>query len=823
MKSFAHLHVHSQYSILDGMASVTDLVDKAVADGMPGMALTDHGNMLGIKYFIDYVANINKQREEENLELFKPVIGCEMYVTDDALGNHGIFNTGNHLTVLAKDFKGYQNLIYLVSLSWALGFRFRPQINKRQLKEHHEGLIVCSGCLGGEVPKLILSGEMDKAEQSILWFKEVFGDDYYLEIQRNKVKSSDSNQDVISAQQKVEEALIAIGDKHNIKVVATNDVHFLNEEDAEAHDRLICIATGQSVNAPQYFSYTKQEWLMSSAEMKALFADLPQCLQNTMEILNKVEMFSINHKPALPVVSLPDGIKNADEYLQSLTYEGATIRWGGTLTPEQNCRLEEELNFIKQRGFSEYFILLHDLVCAARERGVLVGPGRGSAAGSAVCYCLGITQVDPIEYNLLFERFLNPESPLYPDIDLDMDNNGREEVISYLFEKYGRDKVARIITLENMSVREAIKNVAQTEDLLLQEGAQLAETVISRLRQDNGWHHRISLKDIEKYQDIVNNSDIRVRNILKYARQLENAICGIGLHACGLAIGKDAISNYAPLCLVYDKDNNRQIIATQYDGTKIEDTGLIKLDLLGLNTLSIIRETLETIKINRGIEVNINRIPLDDPKTYRLYSEGRTLGTFLFESEGMQKYLRELQPTVFEDLIAINALYRPGPLDFIPEFIARKHGRKPITYAIPVMEKVLKETYGVTVYQEQIMLLSRLLANFTPAQSDMLRKAMGKKMIARINELKALFLAGGQKNGHDPKMLKKIWADWEKSAPYAFNKSHATCYTLMAYQTAWLKANYPHEYMDAVLNHARGEEEKYANLLKECEAMEIKL
>lgn len=822
MKSFAHLHVHSQYSILDGMASVADLVDKAVADGMPGMALTDHCNMMGIKYFIDYVARINRKREVDNLEPFKPVIGCEMNVTDDAINNHRIFNTGRHLTVLAKDLKGYRNLIKLVSLSQTESFHFRPKINKQQLKEYAEGLIVCSGCLGGEVPKYILSGEMDKAEQAILWFKEVFGDDYYLEIQRHKGKPNNSRHEVYPAQQKVEQALIALGQKHDIKVVATNDVHFLNEEDAEAHDCLICIATGQSVYDPKHISYTKQEWLKTTAEMNELFSDVPECLENTLEILNKIESFSINHKPDLPIVSLPDGVNNTNEYLRRLTYEGAANRWGETLTSEQSCRLEEELNVIKHSGFSEYFLILHDLVSAARERVVMVGPGRGSAASSAVCYCLGITQVDPIENNLLFERFLNPEHPLFPDIDLDLDNKGREEVISYLYEKYGRDKVARIVSFGNLSVCESINKVAQTEGLSLSEGEQLAEAVISRLRQGNGWYQRMSLKDVAKYHDIIEHSDIRVQNTLNYARQLENTIYSIGLHACGLVIGKEAISDYAPLCLVHDKENDKLIIATQYDGYKVEDTGLVKLDLLGLNTLSIIKETLEAIKINSGIEVNINNIPLDDPKTYQLYSEGRTVGTFLFESEGMQRYLCELQPSSFDDLIAINALYRPGPLDLIPEFIARKHGREPILFDIPVMEKYLKGTYGVTVYQEQVMKLSQVLANFTTGESDMLRKAMCKKHIEKMAEFKSKFIEGGQRNGHNPEILKKIWDGWSKYATYLFNKSHATCYTLIAFQTAWLKANYPKEYLTVVLNHTQDDEERQSKILKECETMGIK-
>lgn len=823
MKPFAHLHVHSEYSIFDGLASIKDLVNKAIADGTPGMALTDHGNMMGVKYFIDYVTRINKEREKDNLEPFKPIIGCEMNVTDDAMVKHSFLNSGSHLTVLAKDIKGYHNLISLVSQWCTQGLRFRPQINKQQLKDHSGGLIVCSGCLGGEVAKLILSGETDKAEQAILWFKEVFGDDYYLEIQRHKASSGNSNHDVYSAQQKVEKLLIELGRKHDIKVVATNDVHFLNKEDAEAHDRLICIATGQSVNDPEHIAYTKQEWLKSTAEMNELFADVPECLENSLEILNKVKIFSINRKTELPNVPLPDGVENANDYLRSLTYEGACNRWGETLTPVQKSRLENELNFIEQSGFSKYFLILHDLVCAAGELGIIVGPGRGSAAGSAVCYCLGITQVDPIEFNLLFERFINPEHPMYPGIDLDLDNEGRNKAIAYLTEKYGRDKVAGIIALRNMSARESIKEVAKAEGLSSSEGSRLAETVMSRLRQGNGWYNRISLNDIDKYQDIIEHPDASVRNTLKYARQLENTVCGYGLHACGLVIGKDAVSKYAPLCMVREEHKDHSVIATQYDGYNVEDVGLLRLDLLGLNTLSVIKEALDAIKSNSGIEVDVNNIPIDDPKTYQLYSEGRTLGTFLFESEGMQKYLRLLRPQKFDELIALNALYRPGPLDLIPTYIRRKRGLEPIAYDIPLMEKYLSDTYGVLVYQEQMMQLSQALANFTPDESDTLRKAIAKKQVDKMTELKSKFIEGGHQNGHDQKCLKKIWDDWNKFATYLFNKSHATCYTLIAYQTAWLKTNYPKEYLTVVLNHIQDDEEKYAELLNECEAMEIKL
>lgn len=811
MIPFVHLHVHSQYSILDGLASIKDLVDKAVAYGMPGMAITDHANMMGIKDFIDYVAKINKIRDDNHLKPFIPIAGCEMYVLDD----YGIFNLGCPLTVLAKNSKGYKNLIRLVSLSWTEGFATRPKVTKQQLKEHSEGLIICSGCLEGEVPALISVAEINKAEHAVLWFKEVFGNDFYLEIQRYKTNSGYLEHDVYCHQQRIEKTLLDLGNKHNIKVVATNDVHFLNEEDADAHDHLICIATDKSVNAPRHTPYSGQEWLKSTAEMNELFADIPQCLQNTMEILNKVDLFSIDSTPDLPAI-LPNGVENEDDYLYQLVYEGAYRRWGKTLTSEQKFRLENELNLIKEIGSSKYFIILHDLVCAACEKGVLLGPGRGASASLAVCYCLGITQVDPLKFNLLLERFLNRERLSLPDIDLDLDEEGRDKMISYLVDKYGEDKVAGIIKFDKLSGYKAILSVAQTEGLSMSAGMYLAKNVVSRLRQGNEWYSQISLKDTEKYTDLISDTDVRVRNTLKYAGLLEDTICGTEVHACGVVIGKDAINNYAPLCIAYDKHADKHIIATQYSGAEIEDTGLIKLDLVGLKALSIIKETLDAIKNNYGIEVDINNIPLNDPKTYQLYSEGRTSGTFLFDYEGMQQYLKQLRPQKFDELIALNVLYRPGPLEYIPEYIKRKNVCEPVTYSIPQMGKYLDETYGVLVYQEQLRLLSQLLANFTPMESDTLRKVMSKKQTEKLAVLKSKFMDGGRLNGYDPKVLDEIWSDWEELAPYTFNKSHAVCYTLIAYQTAWLKVNYPKEFLTVVLNHTANDEKRHSKLLKEC-------
>lgn len=820
MQQFVHLHIHSQYSIMDGLADVKELVDKAIADGMPGMAITDHGNMMGIKEFCDYVSRINKRRADEDLAPFKPIIGCEVYVADDDTEKRFHLNGGNHLTLLAKNLMGYRNLLWLVSKSWTEGFFIHPRITKQQLKEHSDGLIACSGCMGGEVPRLILADNLVEAERIALWHKEVFGEDYYFELQRHKATTLNVNQEVYPIQQKVNMALLELAHKHNIKVVATNNVHFVNAEDAETHDRLICIATGQCVNDKQRMLYTKQEWLKSTAEMNELFADVPQALANTVEILDKVELYSIDHKPALPVFPFPEGFASEDDYLRHLAYEGAHRRWGDNLTTEQQTRLNFELETIKNIEASNYFLIIQDLISAAISRGAIVGPGRGSAAGSAVCYCLGITQVDPFKFNLLFERFINPERPIYPDIDIDFDNEGREIVISYLKEKYGKDNVANIVTLNNMSVQRVIKDVAKVEGLSIAQAYKLSTDVVSYLRGKNDWYYcRLSLKDVKKVKDIIDNPDSIIKNTFRYAKQLEGVLCGTGIHACGIVLSPDAVQNWAPLRVVSDGETGEPIVVTQYDGRNVEDTGLVKFDFLGLKTLSIIKETLRNIYLNHGIEIDINNIPLDDAKTLDLYKDGRTVGTFQFDTPGMRKYLLELQPQKFEDLTALNALYRPGTLEFIPEFIERKRGLTPITYDIPGMEKYLKDTYGVLVYQEQIMQLSQMIANFTPGESDTLRKALGKRHMEKLSILKTKFLAEGQANGYESSTLEKNWTEWERFASYAFNKSHATCYTLIGYQTAWLKANYPKEYMSALLNNFHDDEEKYSRYTEEFEEM----
>lgn len=859
MQPFVHLHVHSQYSVLDGQASVKALVDKAIANGMRGIALTDHGNMFGIKELTDYVNKKNKDVDGEikNLKktieelksadavdqealskaetalkeaeskIFTPIIGCEMYVADnDMTDRSNKKDIGRHLIVLAKNQHGYHNLIKLVSNAWTDGYYYHPRTDKKQLEKYHEDLIVCSACLGGEVPKLITAGHIEEAEKSILWFKKVFGEDYYLELQRHKATVARANQEAYPLQQEVNKVLIEMSKKHNIKLVCTNDVHFVNEEDAEAHDRLICVSTGTFLDDDKRMLYTKQEWMKTQEEMNELFADVPEALSNTQEVLGKVERYSIEHGPILPNFPLPEGFTDNNDYLRHLVLVGAEKRWGKNLTDEQKERIDFELETIKNMGFPGYFLIVQDFIGAAREIGVSVGPGRGSAAGSAVAYCLGITQIDPIKYDLLFERFLNPDRISLPDIDIDFDDDGRADVLRYVTEKYGAEKVAHIITYGTMAAKSAIKDVARVSRLPLSESDRLTKMIPDKLPEVDGKATKINLKNCYQYvpelQHELNYGEPIVRETLKYALALEGNVRNTGVHACGVIIGRDDITDWVPVATATDKDGEK-VLVTQYEGSVIESTGLIKMDFLGLKTLSIIKEALLNIKERWGKDVDIDHIPLDDPKTYELYCEGRTTGTFQFESTGMQKYLRELHPSTFEDLIAMNALYRPGPMDYIPQFIARKKGIEPIEYDIPVMEKYLKDTYGVTVYQEQVMLLSRLLANFTRGQSDGLRKAMGKKIFAKLAELKPLFINGGKSNGYDEKVLEKIWSDWEKFASYAFNKSHATCYSWVAFQTAYLKANYPPEYMAAVLSRNLNDITKMTKFMDECKAMKVKV
>ena len=875
MEPFVHLHVHSQYSILDGQASINGLVDKAIADGMPGIALTDHGVMYGVKEMFNYVNIKNGERRKQGLPEFKPIFGCEMYVTENGLETRLTGDKGNHLVVLAKNKQGYKNLCKLVSKAWTKGFYYHPRTDKNELFAYRDGLIVCSACLGGEIPKLIIKGEIDKVEESLAWYKSTFGDDYYLELQRHKATVQNANHETYPLQERVNEKLIELSEKFGIKLIATNDVHFVNEEDAEAHDRLICVSTNKYVSEFNRMFYSKQEWLKTTEEMTRLFSDIPEALSNTLEVLGKVESYSIDHGPIMPNFEIPEDfgteeeyrrritkqelfneftrnengevvmseedaenkisklggydklyrIKFEADYLKKLAYDGAKKRYGDPLPHEIDERINFELHIMKTMGFPGYFLIVQDFINVAKHQlGVSVGPGRGSAAGSCVAYCLGITQIDPVKYDLLFERFLNPDRISLPDIDIDFDDDGRADVLRYVTEKYGEEKVAHIITFGTMATKLALKDVARVEQLPLAESDRLAKLVPSHMPEVNGKELKINLKNcyehLPAFQNELKSSNPLIVETLQYALQLEGNVRNTGVHACGVIICRDDITDWVPVSTATDKEEGR-LLVTQYEGKIIEETGLIKMDFLGLKTLSIIKDAVKNIKLTRGIDIDIDNIPIDDPETYKLYCQGRTFGTFQFESAGMQKYLRELQPSTFEDLIAMNALYRPGPMDYIPEFIARKQGKKEISYDIPIMERYLKDTYGVTVYQEQVMLLSRLLANFTRGESDTLRKAMGKKMIDKMNHLKGKFLKGGMANGHDQEVLEKIWADWESFARYAFNKSHATCYSWIAYQTAWLKANYTPEYMAAVLSRNSADISKLRGFMDECKAMKI--
>lgn len=955
MQDFVHLHVHTQYSILDGQASVSRLVDKAMKDGMRGMAITDHGNMMAIKEFFNYTTKKNsgtnadikmwkkriallengedaalkewvdgqkkKQKEADELRrraeandepipaeanfvpeaqpefppiadqlatarvelvaarkrLFKPIFGCEMYVAPRRLDQMEKEKDGRryHLIVLAKNETGYHNLVKLVSKSWTDGFYVRPRTDRFELEAHSEGLIVCSACIAGEVPRKILSGDLEGAEEAVQWYKRVFGDNYYLELQRHEVKDPNqrANRETFPLQQRANAQLIELARKYDVKLVCTNDCHFVEQEDAEAHDRLICLSTNRDLDDPKRMLYSKQEWFKTRAEMNEVFADVPEALANTCDICDQVEFYSIDHAPIMPNFAIPEEFgteegyrkKYTDEdlfeeftrdengnvvlsredaeqkvkklggcdklyrlkleadYLAELTYIGAAKLYGDPLPEHVRERINFELHVMKTMGFPGYFLIVQDFINAARTQlGVSVGPGRGSAAGSAVAYCLGITKIDPIQYDLLFERFLNPDRISLPDIDVDFDDDGRGEVLRWVTEKYGQEKVAHIITYGTMATKLAIKDVARVQKLPLSESDRLAKLVPDKI-PDKKLNLPNAIAYVPELQAAEASPDPLVRDTLKYAKMLEGNVRGTGVHACGTIICRDDITDWVPVSTADDKETGEKMLVTQYEGSVIEDTGLIKMDFLGLKTLSIIKEAVENVRLHRGLSLDIDKISIKDPATYKLYCDGRTIGTFQFESAGMQKYLRELQPGTFEDLIAMNALYRPGPMDYIPDFIDRKWGRKPIEYDIPIMEKYLKDTYGITVYQEQVMLLSRLLADFTRGESDALRKAMGKKLRDKLDHMKPKFIAGGQKNGHDAKVLEKIWADWEKFASYAFNKSHATCYSWVAYQTAFLKANYPAEYMAAVMSRSLSDITTITKLMDECKSMGIKV
>ena len=883
MEDFVHLHVHTHYSILDGQSKVPYLVDKAIKNGMRGMALTDHGVMYGIKELADYCASVNKKRKAEGLEPFKPIFGCEMYVAhhhkEDRNKEAGD-GSGYHLIVLAKNYQGYKNLTQLVSRSWVDGYYYRPRTDRDDLEKYHEGLIVCSACLGGEIPQKIMKGDISAAREAVEWYHRLFGDDFYLELQRHEVTDPTlrANREVFPWQQKVNQVLQSFSKEYGIKLICTNDCHFEDKETAEAHDHLLCLSTGKDLDDPSRMVYTKQEWFKTREEMNVVFADIPEALRNTTEILDKVELYSIDHGPIMPCFPIPESfgteeqwrkkfteeelfheftsdengenpmpadkakdvierlggydkiyrIKFEADYLAKLAYDGARKCYGDPVPENVKEHINFEVHVMKTMGFPGYFLIVQDFISAAREElGVWVGPGRGSAAGSVVAYCLGITKIDPLKYDLLFERFLNPDRVNLPDIDTDFDDDGRGKVLRWVMDKYGVENCAHIITYSSMAMRNSIADVARVEKLPLERANALKKAIPERLPDGpDGKARKMNLNNavacVPELREAEVSADIRERNTIKYAKMLEGTVRGTGIHACGFIISRDPISNWVPISTADDPDfPELKCAVTQYDGHVIESTGLIKMDFLGLKTLSELKEACKVVKQTVGVDIDIENIPIDDELTYKLYQEGRTTGTFQFESPGMQNNLKKLHPTVFEDLIAMNALYRPGPMDYIPEFIRRKHDPSLVTYDIPCMEKYLKDTYGITVYQEQVMLLSRQLANLTRGQSDALRKAMGKKKKDIVDQMKPLFIAGGEKNGHDAKILEKIWSDWEKFASYAFNKSHATCYSWVAYQTAYLKAHYPAEYMAALMTRRFSDIGEITKLMEECKSMGI--
>lgn len=907
MIDFTHLHVHSHYSILDGMSSIDDLVNKVKNSKMRAIALTDHGTMYGIKEFFNKVNKVNKEIDDPASKI-KAILGVETYV---AQRSYKINNKSNerkkediggwHLILLAKNLIGYKNLCKLMSEAYINGFYNRPRIDKELLEKYHEGIIVSSACLGGEIPQKLLGSaakdvdaddnvdmgnednikisneNFSRAEDAVKWFKSIFKDDFYLEIQRHKTNEEGGNTNVYKLQTIVNTAILELAKKTNTKVIATNDVHFVEESHADAHDRLICLSTGKDLNDPKRMRYTKQEWLKTPEEMLAIFSDIPEVLQNTMEIVDKVEIFDINNSYIMPEFEIPKDFATIDEYrtkyseedlkkefvtdegeeryskladgeyekilrikleadyLTKLTLEGAKERYGYPFSDNVEKRLNEELKIVKCMGYPGYFLIVQDLINEARKIGVLVGPGRGSAAGSVIAYCLKITNIDPFPYGLLFERFLNPDRISMPDIDIDFDDVGRGKILNWVTDKYGKERVAHIVTYGTMAAKSSIKDIARVHKLPLPESDRLSKLVPNKfevldkngeiIKDEKGKPLKLNLKNCYKYlpefKAELKSDNPLIVSTLKYAEMLEGTVRQVGVHACGIIIGAEDLSNTVPLSTSKDKETGEDIIVTQYEGTIMEDIGLIKMDFLGLKNLSIIDAALKNIKKHCNLDIDIEKIPIDDTKTYELFGEGNTIGTFQFESDGMRKYLRDLKPSKFEDLIAMNALYRPGPMDKIPDYIERKYGRQKIDYPFPEMEEYLKDTYGITVYQEQVMLLSRLLAGFTRGKSDELRKIMGKKDASKFPPLREAFIKGATDKGYNKKILEKIWEDWEKFGSYAFNKSHATCYSLIAYQTAYLKANYPSEYVAALLTNNLDDIKEVTKLMDEAKRMGI--
>ena len=857
--SFVHLHVHTQYSILDGQSAIGDLFARAKELEMPALAITDHGNMYGVKEFL----KVAKKFPE-----VKPIIGCEIYVTKHY--DHKLKDKDHrgyyHLILLAKDYNGYKNLMKIVSTGHIEGKYYeKPRVSHEIVEKYSEGLVCCSACIAGEIPRAIIAGDMKGAEEAIMWHKKVFGDDFYLEVQQHKTEIPGQSQEVYEHQMVANEGIFLLAEKTGTKVVATNDVHFVRKEDGPAHDRLICLTTNTFVDEPDRMRYTQQEYLKTEEEMLDMFYKHPETLANTLEVAEKIQSYKVDKDPILPKFDLPEefmadidryleeykGIidegrcdKNGNErgeefcnsvaYLCHLTYKGAHWRYGDELSDVQAERIEFELKTICKMGFPDYFLIVQDFIAAARSEGISVGPGRGSAAGSAVAYCLKITNIDPIKYDLLFERFLNPDRINMPDVDIDFDDDGRYRVFQYIEEKYGKEQISHVITYGTMAAKSAIKDVARVSRMSIDESNRLTKMVPDKPFEatvvEDGKkvtkEFKPKLANCLKYgelKDELENGNEQTKEVLTYAGKLEGCIRQTGVHACAMIIGRSNLTEYIPISIANDKLTGEEVWVSQYDGHYIEEVGMLKMDFLGLRTLSIIKECQANIKKRHGIEFDIEKIDIEDPLTYELYSRGDTTSVFQFESPGMKEWLIKLQPTRFEDLIAMNALYRPGPMDYIPDFVERKQGRQPIEYDLPEMEETLQDTYGITVYQEQVMLLSRKLADFTRGQADTLRKAMGKKLKDVLDSLKGLFIEGGTKNGHPQDMLEKIWADWEKFASYAFNKSHATCYAWVSYQTGWLKAHYPAEFQAANLTKNLSNMDEIKKIMDDCKKNGIKV
>ena len=878
--SFVHLHVHTQYSILDGQSSIENLFNRADELGMPALAITDHGNMYGVKEFFKYA------KKHPNV---KPIIGCEIYVSK---GDHRLKEKGYyHLILLAKNYQGYLNLVKIVSEGHINGMYYRPRVSHEIIEKYHEGLICSSACIAGEVPRAIMARDEKAVEDAILWHKRVFGEDYYLEVMKHRTEVPGLDNKLYEDQCYYTEEIFKLGRKYGVKVIATNDAHFVRKEDGPVHDRLICITTNDFIDDPKRLRYTQQEYIKTEEEMLSLFPDHPEALENTLEVAGKVESYSIDRDPVLPVYEIDpafmaeidqhlekykdiidagrcdkhgtyrgDGFCHSVAYLCHLTYEGAHQRYGETLTQEQEERIDFELKTICRMGFPDYFLIVQDYIAASRAMGSMVGPGRGSAAGSVVAYCLKITNLDPIKYQLLFERFLNPDRISMPDIDVDFEDLTKAH--DYVEHKYGTSHVSRVITFGTMAAKSAIKDVARISHVSIDESNRLTKMVPDRLSEKKQKEYPFNPKldelkpgfkkverevdgEMKTFQVGMEDVDVKVtlkncyrlvpefieelkngpeinKEVLKYAEALEGSIRQVGMHACATIIGRGDLTDYLPICLSKDKETGEDVRTSQYDGHYIEDVGMLKMDFLGLITLQIIHNCLNLIKEHHGEDIDIEAIPIDDKATLELYGRGDTTSVFQFESEGMKQWLQRLRPERFEDLIAMNALYRPGPMDYIPDFVARKQGEQAIEYDLPEMERRLQDTYGITVYQEQVMQLSQDLAGFTKGEADKLRKAMGKKQIDILNSLKDKFMSGGAANGHPEKVLDKIWKDWEKFAQYAFNKSHATCYAWVSYQTGWLKAHYPSEFFASCLDSAKSMDE-IVKIMDDCKGHGIKV